>query len=600
MLGEVLLGAVDQGIELVPGVDDLPALLVLVAVRLGVRDHALDLVLVDAAGTADRDLLLLARALVLGGDVHDAVRVDVERDLDLRQAPRRRRNAHQVETPQRPVVARHFALALQDMDLHGGLVVAGGRERLALARGNRCVAVDQLGEDAAQRLDAERQRRDVQQQNVRDVSRQHAALDRGADRHDLVRIHATVRFATEELLDRVLNRRHPGLAADHDDLLDVGGGKTRILERLTARPESALDQVLRDLLELAAGQPDVQVLGTRGVGGHEGQVDLGLLHAGKLDLGLLAGFLEALHGHRVLAQVDALVLLELRQQPVDDPLIDVVPPEVGVAVRRLHLDDALTDLQDRDVEGAAAEVVHGDRAVPLLVQAVRERRRGRLIDQPLDGEAGDLAGVAGRLTLGVVEVRRHGDHRTFDRTAQVVLRRLLQLLQHHRGDLRRGVALSRRLDLDVIARTRDRVGDHLLLFRDLGQAPSHEALDRENRVLRVRHRLPLGNLTDQALALVRERDDRRCRPASLRVRHHLRVRTLHQGDDAVRRPQVDSNDLAQVLASSSSAPSGASGCCIRWFAGGPVPGIGQPGIGPSAPTTLRPKRSHVKSRRAII
>jgi hypothetical protein len=71
----------------------------------------------------------------------------------------------------------------------------------------------------------------------------------------------------------------------------------------------------------------------------------------------------------------------------------------GVAVGRLHLEHAVADLEDRDVERAAAEVVDGDRLVLLLVEAVGERRRGRLVDDALDVEAGDLAGVLGRLAL---------------------------------------------------------------------------------------------------------------------------------------------------------------------------------------------------------
>jgi hypothetical protein len=42
----------------------------------------------------------------------------------------------------------------------------------------------------------------------------------------------------------------------------------------------------------------------------------------------------------------------------------------------------------------------------LLVEAVRERRRGGLVDDALDLEAGDLARVLGGLALAVVEVRR--------------------------------------------------------------------------------------------------------------------------------------------------------------------------------------------------
>jgi hypothetical protein len=84
---------------------------------------------------------------------------------------------------------------------------------------------------------------------------------------------------------------------------------------------------------------------------------------------------------------------------------------VGVAVGGEHLEDAVADVEDGDVEGAAAEVEDRDLLVLLLVQAVGQRRRGGLVDDALDLEAGDLAGVLGGLALGVVEVGRHGDDR---------------------------------------------------------------------------------------------------------------------------------------------------------------------------------------------
>ena len=102
-------------------------------------------------------------------------------------------------------------------------------------------------------------------------------------------------------------------------------------------------------------------------------------------------------------------------------LVEVVAAEVGVAVGREDLEDALADLEDRDVERAAAEVVDGDLLVLLLVEAVGQRGRGRLVDDAHDVEAGDLAGVLGRLALGVVEVGRDGDDRVGDLLAEVVL-----------------------------------------------------------------------------------------------------------------------------------------------------------------------------------
>ena len=72
------------------GVDLVDALLlglVLLLVGLGLVAHALDLLLSKARGGLDTDLLLLARALVQR-NVQDAVGVDVERNLDLRNAAR--------------------------------------------------------------------------------------------------------------------------------------------------------------------------------------------------------------------------------------------------------------------------------------------------------------------------------------------------------------------------------------------------------------------------------------------------------------------------------------------------------------------------------
>ena len=133
-----------------------------------------------------------------------------------------------------------------------------------------------------------------------------------------------------------------------------------------------------------------KVLGAAGVGGDEGQVDLGLLHLGKLDLGLLAGFLDALEGHAVVAQVDALVLLELVAEPVHDALVEVIAAEVGIAGGRFHLESAVAELEDGDIEGAAAEVVDGDGLLFLLVQSVGKGGGRRLVDDAQHVQSGDL------------------------------------------------------------------------------------------------------------------------------------------------------------------------------------------------------------------
>ena len=227
VLGKRLLGRVDQSLGVVLRFDLRLALLVLLGVRFGVLDHLLDVGLAQTTRRLDADLLLLAGALVLGRDIDDAVGVDVEGDFDLRHAARRRRNADEIELAEHLVVGRHLALALEHADRHRGLAVLGRGEHLALLGRDRGVAVDQPREHAAQRLDAERQRRDVEQQHVLDVALQHAGLDGRADRNDLVGVDALVRLLAEQLLDDFLDLRHAGHAADQDDLVDLGRAKGR-------------------------------------------------------------------------------------------------------------------------------------------------------------------------------------------------------------------------------------------------------------------------------------------------------------------------------------------------------------------------------------
>jgi hypothetical protein len=125
----------------------------------------------------------------------------------------------------------------------------------------------------------------------------------------------------------------------------------------------------------------VEVPGTLGGGRDERQVDLGLLHAGELDLGLLRRLLQPLHSHLVVRQVDALGVLEGLDQPVHDLLVPVVPAELRVARGGLDLEDPLADLQHGHVEGSTPEVEDEDGVVALLlVQPVGQGRRGGLVN----------------------------------------------------------------------------------------------------------------------------------------------------------------------------------------------------------------------------
>ena len=161
-----------------------------------------------------------------------------------------------------------------------------------------------------------------------------------------------------------------------------------------------------------------------------------------------------------------------------------------------------------------------------------------------DLEPGDLAGVLGRLPLTVVKIGRDRDHGLADLVAQIALRRFLELSQDQRRDLGRRVVFLVGVDLDEVARPPDDlVRDHLFFGLDLVMAAAHEPLDRVDRLGRVGDRLALRRVADQHVSLGRESHHRRRETTPLLIGDHRHIAPLHHRDDAVRRSQIDANNL---------------------------------------------------------
>ena len=93
------------------------------------------------------------------------------------------------------------------------------------------------------------------------------------------------------------------------------------------------------------------------------------------DFGLDDGFADGLHGFGVAAEVviskiEAEVAKSVVEGDGDQQIVDVVAAEMRVAVGGDDFEDAVVQLENGDVEGATTEVVDGDDAVLLLVEAV--------------------------------------------------------------------------------------------------------------------------------------------------------------------------------------------------------------------------------------
>ena len=417
------------------------------------------------------------------------------------------------------VVTGERALSLEDLDLDAGLVVAVGREDVALLGRDRGVAGDHRGGDASGGLDREGERGDVEQEDILDVAAEDAALDGRADRNDLVGIHSLVGLLADHVAGGLDDLGHAGHAADEDELIDLALAPLGVAQAILDGLDGALEEVVGELFELGPGELLLDVLRSAGVGGDEGKIDLVFLGGGEGDLGLLGFFLDALDGVGLLGEVDAGLGFELADDPLHDAVVPVVATEVGVAVGAANLEDTVPELQGRDVEGAAAQVIDGDLLVLLLLKAVGERGRGGLIDDAQHLETGDLAGVLGGVALGVVEVGGDGDDGLGDLLAQLGLGVALELGEDHRGDLGRGEGLGLPVDLHLnvgvaIGGLHKLVRDAVLFAAALVVLAAHETLHGEDGVLRVGDGLALRSLADQTLAALGKCNDRRGRAGS--------------------------------------------------------------------------------------
>ena len=117
------------------------------------NDHLLHLFIGQAICWLHFDLRFLAAALFESADVQDAIRVDEEFHLDARHSCGHRRYSFQIESCQRPAVARQFTLPLQHVDSDIRLTFHGGGEMLCSGGGNRGVAMNDLRHHTAHGFD---------------------------------------------------------------------------------------------------------------------------------------------------------------------------------------------------------------------------------------------------------------------------------------------------------------------------------------------------------------------------------------------------------------------------------------------------------------
>ena len=275
------------------------------------------------------------------------------------------------------------------------------------------------------------------------------------------------------------------------------------------------------------------MLGARLICGDKGQIDVRLHGAGEFTLGLFTGFFEALQGHFIAAQVDALIFFELGSHIINDVLVEVLTTEEGITVSRFDFEYAITQFEDGDIEGTATEVKNGNFLFALFVQTIGQRSGSRLVDDTQNFKTCDLSGVLSGLTLGVVKVSRNGNDRFGYRFAQVVFGSFLHLLQDHGRNFRRAVFFASGFNpgITVVSVDDTKGADiDILAYRITVVLTANQAFDGEQCILRVGHRLAFSLLTDQPLTALGKGDHGRRGPVAFCIGDDDGLATFHDSN----------------------------------------------------------------------
>ena len=118
-----------------------------------------------------------------------------------------------------------------------------------------------------------------------------------------------------------------------------------------------------------------------------------------------------------------------------------------VAIRTFYFKHTVAQLQNTNIKGTPTKIKHNDRFIILtFFQTVCQSRSCRFVDNTLDFQAGDLAGILRRLALRIIKVRWHSDNRFGHLFAKKCLGISFNFAQNHRRNFFWRVFLAAHLD----------------------------------------------------------------------------------------------------------------------------------------------------------
>ena len=196
---------------------------------------------------------------------------------------------------------------------------------------------------------------------------------------------------------------------------------------------------------------------------------------------------------------------------------------MGIAAGGQHREGAVLDLDDGDIERAAAQVIDQNLLRRFVVQAVGHRSSRRLVDDAQNVQPRDAACILRSLALAVVKVGWHRDDGLGHRLAEVALSVAADLRQDHGADFLRGQVFA--VDVDPVVGT-------------------HVALDAGDGAAGVGRDLALGRAAHQTLTVSGKGDHAGGGAFALGIGDDHRLAALDHCHTGVGRSKVDSDHVA--------------------------------------------------------
>jgi hypothetical protein len=305
-VGDDLLNTANVRLELLLSLELLLESIIVALELLSVVDHLLDLVRGKLSdGVGDGDVGTAAGGLLSGGDLEDTVDVNLEDTLKDGLTSSHRGDRSEGEFTERGVVLTVDTLTLEDGELNGLLVIGNSGEG-SLLQGRACSTTGNDGsEDVTLHGNTERQRNDIEEEEVGGLSRgslsgEDTGLDGGTVGNSLIGVDALLELlAVEELGQKLLDLGDTGGTTNEDDLVNGLLLDGSILEDLGNGVDGAGESLGVKVLETGTGDGHLEVLTV------EERVDLngGLGTAGEGTLGTLTSSSETSEGTGIAREV---------------------------------------------------------------------------------------------------------------------------------------------------------------------------------------------------------------------------------------------------------------------------------------------------------